>query len=154
MFSIYASLHSDSSFDENDMLSSSDEDNDDYKNHDTNYHTTDWNVSVVANETVICDKDMRCIYKMTQDDSDAKIMSDIDTDEKLSSTNAIDDENHLTVWAFIFYHYYKWQLFTYLRYFIKFCKGLSVCQSVSPTTTATYFDTWHFVWKILGMFVL
>ena len=34
---------------------------------------------------------------MTQDDSDAKIMSDIDTDEKLSSTNAIDDENHLTV---------------------------------------------------------
>ena len=97
MFSIYASLHSDSSFDENDMLSSSDEDNDDYKNHDTNYHTTDGNVSVVANETVICDKDMRCIYKMTQDDSDAKIMSDIDTDEKLSSTNAIDDENHLTV---------------------------------------------------------
>ena len=46
---------------------------------------------------MICDKDMRCIYKMTQDDSDAKIMSDIYTDEKLSSTNAIDDENNLTV---------------------------------------------------------
>ena len=79
------------------MLSSSDEDDDDDKSHDTKYHTTDGNVSVVANETVICDKDMRCIYKMTQDDSDAKIMSDIYTDEKRSSTNAIDDENDLTV---------------------------------------------------------
>ena len=47
MFSIYASLHSDSSFDENDMLSSSDEDNDDYKNHDTNYHTILMEMSVL-----------------------------------------------------------------------------------------------------------
>jgi hypothetical protein len=88
LLSEYGSQHSDSSFHDNDMLSSSDEDDDNYKSPNSNCQTTDGNDSVVANEKMICHNDMRCIHDMTQVHN---------TNEELSSVNEVEDENHVIV---------------------------------------------------------
>ena len=87
-FSQYASLHSDDSFQESDVLSISDEDDDDYKVEGNINHPTDGNNVVLSNEMVMFEQDMINVYDMTDLDN---------TNEEMSTTSAVVDEDHAIV---------------------------------------------------------
>ena len=90
MFSKCATYDLCSSSEDADMLSSSDEEDDDYNIGSNNYHHSEKDDICKSNTMSMFENDMNFVYNMQEVDN---------RKEKLETTNAVEDENHVIVWV-------------------------------------------------------